>query len=114
MLIAALAAALSAAPAATAQGNLPAYPDALRCAGLTSAANNLGKNTPQSSQLFDQLIYWSMAAADSGRAAGKTARQVDAETSREAAAAEGRLRAQDGASTAALAACVQRVPATDR
>lgn len=109
--LAAVAAALITGPGVSAQGQLPPYPEALRCAGLTAAANNIGKGTKQSSQLFDHLIYWSMAAADSGRAAGKTAKQVDAETAREASAAEAKLRAQDGATTAALASCVQRVPA---
>lgn len=97
-----------------AQGALPAYPDALRCAGLTAAAAKVGKDTPQSSQLFDHVIFWSMAAADSGRAAGKTAKAVDAETEREATGAEARLRAQDGATSAALADCVRRVPALDK
>ena len=67
-----------------------------------------------SPELFDQVIFWSMAAADSGRAAGKTARAVDTESEREATAAEPRLRAQDGATTAALADCVRRVPALDK
>lgn len=110
-MLAAAAVALFAGPGVSAQGQLPPYPEALRCAGLTAAANTIGKNTPQSSQLFDHLIYWGMATADAGRAAGKTAKQVDADTSREASAAEAKLRAQDGATTAALADCVRRVPA---
>ncbi|ODP36132.1 hypothetical protein [Sphingomonas turrisvirgatae] len=112
--MAALAAALITAPGVSAQGKLPPYPDALRCAGLTSAANNIGKGTKESSQLFDHLIFWSMTAADAGRAAGKNARQVDADTSREATAAEARLRAQDGGTSAALADCVRRVTPLDK
>lgn len=100
-------------PGASAQGKLPPYPEALRCAALTSAASNIGKSTPQSSQLFDHQIYWSMAAADAGRAAGKSARQVDTESAAEARAVEARLRAGDGTATAALAACVSRVPQLD-
>ncbi len=107
-------AALFIAPAATAQGKLPPYPEALRCAALTSAAAKIGKDTPQSSQLFDHVIYWGMTAADSGRAAGKTARAVDAEVDREAGGVEARLRAQDGGTAAALADCVRRVPALDK
>ncbi len=98
----------------SAQGQLPPYPEALRCAGLTGAAARIGKDTPQSSQLFDQLIFWSMAAADSGRAAGKTAKAVDADTTREAAAAEARLRAGDATTSAALADCARRVPPLDK
>jgi hypothetical protein len=110
---AAIAAALIAAPAATAQGKLPPYPEALNCAALTHAALKIGKGTPQESQLFDQLIYWGMAAADSGRAVGKNGKKVDAEVAAQSAQREARLRAQDGEATAALAACVARVPALD-
>lgn len=112
-LAAAAAAALFVSPGVSAQGKLPPYPEALRCAALTSAAAKLGRSTPQASQLFDHQIYWGMAAADAGRATGKSARTVDAEVTREAAAAEPKLQAKDGGSTAALAACVARVPALD-
>ncbi|MFL9842133.1 hypothetical protein ABS767_14270 [Sphingomonas sp. ST-64] len=110
---AAIAAALIAAPAIAAQGKLPPYPEALNCAALTHAASKIGKGTPQESQLFDHLIYWGMAAADSGRAAGKTSKAVDTEVAAQSAALESKLRAQDGATTAALASCVARVPALD-
>ena len=110
-LTAAAAAVLFASPGASAQGKLPPYPEALRCAALTSAAAKIGKGTPQESQLFDHLIFWGMAAADAGRAAGKPAKTVDAEVARDAAAAEPKLRSQDGGTTAALADCVRRVPA---
>lgn len=52
-----------------------------------------------------------MAASDAGRAAGKTAKAVEADVARDGAAAEARLRGQDCATTAALAACVRQVPA---
>ena len=90
---------------------LPPYPAALRCAALTNAAAKVGKGTPQESQLFDHVIFWGMAASDAGRGAGKTAKAVEAEVARDAAAAEPRLRAQDGAPASALAACVRQVPA---
>ncbi|HEV7290187.1 hypothetical protein [Sphingomonas sp.] len=92
---------------------MPPYPEALNCAALTHAALKIGKGTPQESQLFDQLIYWGMAAADSGRAVGKNGKKVDAEVAAQSAQREARLRAQDGEATAALAACVARVPALD-
>lgn len=111
---AAIAAALIAAPAATAQGKLPPYPEALNCAALTHAALKIGKGTPQESQLFDHLIYWGMAAADSGRAAGKTSKTVDAEVPALSAQLEPKLRSQDSATVSALAACVARVPALDK
>ena len=111
MLTAAAAAVLFVNPGALAQGKVPPYPEALRCAALTSAAAKIGKGTPQESQLFDHLIYWGMAAADAGRAADKTAKTVDAEVARDSAAAEPRLRSQDGGTTSALADCVRRVPA---
>ncbi len=110
---AAIAAALIAAPAATAQGKLPPYPEALNCAALTHAALKIGKGTPQESQLFDHLIYWGMAAADAGRAAGKNGKTVDSEVPALSAQLEPKLRAQDGATVSALAACVARVPALD-
>lgn len=108
---AAIAAVLIAAPAATAQGKTVPYPEALNCAALTSAAARIGKGTPQESVLFDHQIFWSMTAADAGRAAGKTARAVEMEANAASGGAEQRLRAQDGAATSALAACVARVPA---
>ena len=111
---AAIAAALIAAPAATAQGKLPPYPEALNCAALTHAALKIGKGTPQESVLFDQMIYWGMAAADAGRAADKNGKAVDSEVAAQSAQREARLRAQDSAATAALAACVARVPALDQ
>jgi hypothetical protein len=111
---AAIAAALIVAPAATAQGKLPPYPEALNCAALTHAALKIGKGTPQESQLFDHLIYWGMAAADSGRAAGKNGKTVDTEVPALSAQLEPKLRAQDGATVAAHAACVARVPALDK
>lgn len=116
LLTAAVAAVLFVSPGAQAsagapQGKLPPYPEALRCAALTNAAAKIGKGTPQESALFDHTIFWGMAASDAGRAAGKTAKAVEAEVARDGAAAEARLRAQDGATTAALAACVRQVPA---
>lgn len=109
-LTAAAAAVLFAGSGASAQ-KLPPYPDALRCAALTNAAAKIGKGTPQESALFDHTIFWGMAASDAGRAAGKTAKAVEADVARDGAAAEARLRAQDGATNAALAACVRQVPA---
>lgn len=111
---AAIAAALIAAPAATAQGKLPPYPEALNCAALAHAALKIGKGKPQESQLFDHLIYWGMAAADAGRAAGKNGKTVDAEVPALSAQLESKLRSQDGATVSALAACVARVPALDK
>jgi hypothetical protein len=110
-LIAAAAAVLFISPGASAQGKVPPYPEALRCAALTNAAAKIGKGTPQESALFDHTIFWGMAASDAGRAAGKTAKVVEAEVARDGTAAEARLRAQDGATSAALAACVRQVPA---
>lgn len=109
-LTAAAAAVLFVGSGASAQ-KLPPYPDALRCAALTNAAAKIGKGTPQESQLFDHVIFWGMAASDAGRGAGKNAKAVEAEVARDAAAAESRLRAQDGATSSALAACVRQVPA---
>jgi hypothetical protein len=110
-LTAAAAAVLFASPGVSAQGKVPPYPEALRCAALTNAAAKIGKGTPQESALFDHTIFWGMAASDAGRAAGKNAKAVEAEVARDGAAAEARLRAQDGATSAALAACVRQVPA---
>jgi hypothetical protein len=106
--------ALFVAPGVSAQGKLPPYPEALRCAALTHAALVLGKGTPQESQLFDHVIYWGMATADAGRAAGKAAKAVDAEVERDSAALQPKLRAGDGATAAALAGCVSRVPPLDK
>lgn len=81
----------------------------MRCAALTYAANKVGKDTPQSSQLFDHVIFWGMAAADAGRAVGKGSNAVDADVYREAVPIEAKLRAEDAATTAALASCVSLV-----
>lgn len=110
LLTAAAAAVLFVGPGASAQ-KVPPYPEALRCAALTNAAAKIGKGTPQESALFDHTIFWGMAASDAGRAAGKNAKTVEAEVARDGSAAEARLRAQDGGTTAALAACVRQVPA---
>lgn len=108
------AAALFVGPGAFAQGKLPPYPEALRCAALSHAALQVGKGTPQESQLFDNTIFWSMAAADAGRAAGKTAKVVDGEVERESAAIQPRLRSGDGATTSAVASCAARVTPLDK
>lgn len=113
-MIALASAALFIAPAASAQGNLPPYPEALRCAALSHAALQVGKGTPQESQLFDHNIYWSMAAADAGRAAGKNGKAVDGEVERESAGLQPKLRGNDGATVAAVASCAARVPALDK
>lgn len=106
--------ALFVSPSVLAQGKLPPYPEALRCAALSHAALQVGKGTPQESQLFDHVIFWSMAAADSGRAAGKAAKAVDSEVERESAALQSKLRASDGATTAAVASCAARVTPLDK
>jgi hypothetical protein len=106
--------ALFVSPSVSAQGKLPPYPEALRCAALTHAALAVGKGTPQESQLFDHVIYWGMATADAGRAAGKAAKAIDSEVARDSAAIQPQLRSGDGATTAALASCVARVPALDK
>lgn len=111
---AAAAAALFVGPGASAQGKLPPYTEALRCAALSHAALQVGKGTPQESQRFDGVIFWSMTAADAGRAAGKTAKVVDGEVERESAAIQQRLRAGDGATTAAVASCASRVTPLDK
>lgn len=109
-----MTAALFTAPGVSAQGKVPPYPEALRCAALSDAALRVGKGTPQESQLFDRNIFWSMAAADAGRAAGKTARAVDGEVERESAGYQPRLRSGDGAATSALASCAGRVTPLDK
>ncbi len=110
-LTAAAAAVLLVSPGVSAQGKLPPYPEALRCAALTHAALKIGKGTPQESVLFDHVIYWGMAAADSGRAASKSGKAVDAEVVQQSASLEPQLRAQNATAITALAACVARVPA---
>lgn len=112
-LTAAAAAVLFATPGALAQGKIPPYPEALRCAALTKAALEVGKGTPQESQLFDHSIFWGMATADAGRATGKSGKAVETEIERESASLETRLRAKDGATSTALAACVARVTPLD-
>jgi hypothetical protein len=107
--------ALCVTPAAAApQATLPPYPEALRCAALSHAALAIGKGTPQESALFDNLIYWGMASADAGRAAGKSAKSVDAEVERDSATLQAKLRGQDAATVAAVADCAKRVPPLDK
>ncbi|MBX3595170.1 hypothetical protein [Sphingomonas sp.] len=115
LIVAAAAATLIISPVAgAAQAKLPPYPEALRCAALTHAALQIGKGTKEEGVLFDHVIFWSMASADAGRAAGKKAKEVDAEVEGASAAIQPKLRAQDGATVADLAGCVARVPPLDK
>lgn len=97
-------------PGAPGKPQLPPYADALPCAALTHAAMQIGKGGPDEAKLFDHLIFWGMASAEAGRAAGKTEKQVDAEVRAQSALDEAKLRADDAATKDALAACVAKVP----
>jgi hypothetical protein len=106
---AALAALLAAAAAP--HPPLPPYPKALRCAGLLEAAvKGSDMVSPEARVRFDGAIFWSLAAAEVGRAGKRLAVEVEQDQRAAAAAAAPQLAAKDAAVLAELDACLKAVP----
>lgn len=102
--------ALSALVLAAAQ-DAPAYPDSLRCAGLTQAASELeGGESARGRTLYDAALYWSLAAMQAARQAGRGEAQAEADQTRARLAAVRELSAADPAARAALDRCLARTP----
>lgn len=93
---------------------LVSYEEAVRCAGLTSAASELeGGESAEGRSLYDAALYWSLAAMQAGTAAGKSARDAETDQTRARIEAVRQLDAATPAARAALQRCRQRAPDLD-
>lgn len=90
---------------------LPAYDDALACAGVTQAASDFGKS-PETAKAFDAAIYWSMAAMEVARTSGMTAAAAQADQDKARAAYKALLDDDDADAWADLAGCLKATPPT--
>lgn len=90
---------------------LPAYNDALSCAGVTQAASDFGR-TPETAKAFDSAIYWSMAAMEVARTNGLTAAAAQADQDKARAAYKALLDDDDADAWADLTGCLKATPPT--
>ena len=88
---------------------LPAYADALNCAGATQAASTFGKG-PESARAFDAAMFWSMAAMDVARTSGMTAAAAQSDQDRARDAYKALLEDDDASAWADLAGCLKATP----
>lgn len=105
-----LALSLLAAGAAGAKP-LPAYDDALACAGVTQAATDFGRS-PETAKAFDSAIYWSMAAMDAARTNGMTAAAAQADQDEARKDYKTLLDDDDADAWDDLAGCLKATPPT--
>lgn len=106
-----LSLALAMLAAGAAPKPLPAYADALNCAGVTQAASTFGKG-PENARAFDSAIYWSMAAMEVARTNGLTAAAAQADQDKARDAYRALLEDDDAAAWADLAGCLKATPPT--
>lgn len=90
---------------------LPAYADALSCAGVTQAASDFGKS-PETAKAFDSAIYWSMAAMEVARTSGMTAAAAQADQDKARKDYKALLDDDDAAAWDDLAGCLKATPPT--
>lgn len=90
---------------------LPAYDDALSCAGVTQAASTFGKG-PENAKAFDSAMFWSMAAMEVARTSGMTAAAAQADQDRARDAYKALLEDDDADAWADLAGCLKATPPT--
>ena len=88
---------------------LPAYADALNCAGVTQAASTFGK-TPESARAFDSAMFWSMAAMEVARTSGMSAAAAQADQDRAKDGYKALLEDDDATAWADLAGCLKATP----
>ena len=103
--------ALTLLAAGAASKPLPAYDDALACAGVTQAATDFGKG-PETAKAFDSGIYWSMAAMEVARTNGMTAVAAEADQAKARKDYKALLDDDDADAWADLAGCLKATPPT--
>lgn len=96
--------------AADAPRAMPAYDDALRCAGATQAAVIGQDKAPETARVFDSAIYWAMATMDVARAKGMAAATAEADQARARAGFKARLDDDDAEAWRVLGDCVKSTP----
>lgn len=83
MLVLALSAVLSLAPAPGMRGQAASYDEAVRCAGLTQAASELeGGESAEGRSLYDAALYWSLTAMQMAQAAARPIPVTEADQTR--------------------------------
>jgi hypothetical protein len=104
-----------AAPAEAKRAKLPPYPKALRCAGLTLAAELIsrgaGTETPDK---FDHALFWGLATSEAARKAKKTGTAFEDDVTSAGAIARAEIERGDKAALAELDRCVRAVPPLKR
>jgi hypothetical protein len=93
---------------------LPSYPEALRCAGYTQAQweTQTDKATPEARQFRKVAEFWSFAAMDAARVAGKTSAGAEADQVKARAEAHALLESDADAAGLILLACEKLMPAS--
>lgn len=90
---------------------MPAYADAVRCAGLTIAQYRAaGDESPESAEALDTSLFWSLAVGERARKDGIKQKRFEKDVADAADRAAGELAAGDAAAQAELARCEARVP----
>jgi len=90
---------------------LVSYDEAVRCAGLTQAASELeGGESAEGRTLYDAALYWSLAAMQTGVAAGKSSPAAEGDQTRARIEAVRQLNADAPVARAALNRCLRRTP----
>lgn len=97
--------------AAGAAKPLPAYDDALNCAGVTQAASTFGKG-PENAKAFDSAMYWSLAAMEVARTNGMSASAAQADQDKARDAYKVLLEDDDAGAWSDLAGCLKATPPT--
>lgn len=91
---------------------LPAYEDALRCAGATQAAVEGQEKVAETARVFDSAIFWSLAAMDVARAKGLTAAQAEADQATARSGFKSRLDNDEDEAWGVVKGCVKATPPT--
>ncbi|RYD51223.1 MAG: hypothetical protein EOP60_10940 [Sphingomonadales bacterium] len=90
---------------------LPAYVEAVRCAGLTIAQYRAAADeSPESAEALDASLFWSLAVGERARKDGVKQKRFEQDVAEAAGHAAGELAAGDTAAQAELARCEARVP----
>jgi len=96
--------------AADAPRPLPAYADALNCAGVTQAAVDGQEKGADTGKVFDSAIYWSMAAMEVARSTGMTAARAEQDQKAARARYKALLDEDDVDAWSDLAGCLKATP----
>ena len=89
--------------------SLPAYADALNCAGVTQAASKFGSG-PENAKAFDSAMFWSLAAMEVARTKGMTAAAAQADQDKARDGYKALLDDDDANAWADLAGCLKATP----